>query len=180
MNLVICDPKTGKAYSKKIEEAGFLANKKIGQEVDLSGIGLQGYSGKIAGGSDKTGTAMKRDIEGISRKAVLVAGGIGFKPKRRGMRKRINLRGNTVSGETSQINLIVTKYGEKSLEEMFKKEAPAEKAGEKQAEEKKEKTVEEKKEPSSKEEKKEKPAEEKKEAEKEPAEKKEGEKKEKK
>jgi len=63
MNIVISDPKTGKAYSKKTEEPVFL-NKKINESVDLGTIGLVGFKGKITGGSDKQGFPMRATIEG--------------------------------------------------------------------------------------------------------------------
>ena len=67
MNIVISDPKTRKAYSKKIETTPFIG-KKLGQEVDLSEIGLNGYKGILTGGSDKTGTPMRISFPGTARK----------------------------------------------------------------------------------------------------------------
>ena len=59
MNIVISDPKTKKAYSKKIEDPKPFLNKKIGETINLTIIGLDGFEGKITGGSDKEGFPMK-------------------------------------------------------------------------------------------------------------------------
>ena len=119
MNIVVSDPKTRKAYSQKTEDAVFL-NKKIGEEVSLNAIGLSGYSGKITGGSDKQGFPMKRSLEGMGRKKVLLKKGVGFKPSKIGQKKRRSIRGNTISPEVMQINIVITKEGSKKLEEIFK------------------------------------------------------------
>ncbi len=78
MNIVISDPKTRKAYSKKIESMPYIG-KKIGDEVDLSELGLDGFKGIITGGSDKTGTPMKSTFPGTGRKKLLVYPGVGFR-----------------------------------------------------------------------------------------------------
>ncbi|MFH1544495.1 MAG: eS6 family ribosomal protein [archaeon] len=122
MKLVISNPKTGKAYSKKVEEAGLFLNKKIGEEVKLDGIGMEGYTAKVKGGSDKQGFPMHSSISGIGRKKIFSGKGIGFKIKRKGGRKRKSVRGNTVSNETEQLNLVVITEGEKKLDELFPKE----------------------------------------------------------
>jgi small subunit ribosomal protein S6e len=92
---------------------------KIGEEFDASLIGLKGYKLKITGGSDKNGFPMKRDVEGPRRIRSLLSGGIGFKPRRDGQRRRKTVRGNTVSDEIVQINTIVTEKGEKGIEELL-------------------------------------------------------------
>ena len=91
MNIVISDPKTGKAYSKKIEGPELFLNKKVGQQVTLNGIGLDGYEAKITGGSDKQGFPMKADLEGTGRRKVLLV-----KQKNKGIRRRISFRGKNL------------------------------------------------------------------------------------
>src|SRR5512136_1105105 len=97
---VISDPKTGKTYSRTIagHYASALVGKKIGDDVDGLFVSLPGYKLKITGGSDKDGFPMRRDLPGPRRRPVLVSGGTGFHPERGGVRRRKNLRGNTVSG----------------------------------------------------------------------------------
>ena len=118
MNIVISEPKSGKSANKKTEESVFL-NRKIGEEVSLDTIGLPGFKAKITGGSDKQGFPMKPSMQGASRKKVLLKKGVGYRPKTKGAIKRKSVRGNTVSKDTAQINLVVTKNGSKPLDEIF-------------------------------------------------------------
>ncbi len=139
MNLVISDPKTRKAYSISTEKPVFIG-KKIGDEVDLSILGVRGYKGVITGGSDKDGFPMKPTLPGTARKMLFMAGGVGYRPKERGMRKRKRIRGNTIAEDIHQVNIKVTQYGDKPLEELLKKEEASEKSegGEEKKEEKQE------------------------------------------
>ncbi|MCL5101058.1 MAG: 30S ribosomal protein S6e [Candidatus Parvarchaeota archaeon] len=118
MKIVISDPKTGKSYGKTLsaEEALSLSTKRLGEEIDLSVIGLDGYSASITGGSYQTGTPMRKEIDGIGLKKIMLEKGIG---NRQGIRRRKSVAGNTVSQFTSQINLQITKYGQKTLDEIF-------------------------------------------------------------
>ncbi len=96
-----------------------LTGLKIGDEIDASIVGLNGYKLKITGGSDKNGFPMKKDVEGQRRIKSLLSGGIGFKPKMDGQRRRKTVRGNTISDDIVQINTIVTEKGKKSIDEML-------------------------------------------------------------
>jgi small subunit ribosomal protein S6e len=96
----------------------------IGDPLDGELIGLRDYAFLITGGSDKDGVAMRRDLPGTIRKRLLLAGGVGYRPKREGMRRRKSVRGRVISAETGQINLVVEKSGDKPLEEILKAEEP--------------------------------------------------------
>ncbi len=96
-----------------------LTGLKIGDEIDASIVGLNGYKLKITGGSDKNGFPMKKDVEGQRRIKSLLSGGIGFKPKMDGQRRRKTVRGNAVSDDIVQINTIVTEKGAKSIDEIL-------------------------------------------------------------
>lgn len=96
-----------------------LIGLKIGDEIEASIVGLNGYRLKITGGSDKNGFPMKRDVEGPRRIRSLLSGGIGFKPKMDGQRRRKTVRGNIISDDIVQINTIVTEKGDKSIEELL-------------------------------------------------------------
>ena len=147
------DPKNGgKSYSLKISGNNHaqLLGKKIGDTVDGIFVGegeqtLSGYKLQITGGSDKTGTPLRRDLEGGRRQAVLVTQSTCFKghnlvfknkggEKKRfrykpdGLRKRRFFRGNTISQDTRQINLKVIEAGKKSLGDILS--APSEEASE--------------------------------------------------
>lgn len=124
MKIVISDPKTGRAYQKEVsdEEAQIFYRKRIGEEVDLTPVGLPGYVAVIRGGTDKDGFPMRSDVHGTGRKAVLIGSGPGIRKrnlKYRGERRRKTVRGNTVAEDIAQLNIKIVKYGEKKLEEIF-------------------------------------------------------------
>ncbi len=120
--VVINDTKTGKSYQKAISgtKANSLIGKRIGQEIDGVFVDLPGYKLKITGGTDKDGFPMRPNLQGPGRKKLLLKGGIGFHPKRHGMRKRKMIRGNTVSADIVQINMKIMQYGPKPIEEAVK------------------------------------------------------------
>ncbi|MDZ4172410.1 MAG: 30S ribosomal protein S6e [Methanobacteriaceae archaeon] len=95
-----------------------LVGLALGEEFDGDIVGLEGYTLKITGGSDKNGFPMKKDLSGPRRVRSLVSGGIGYKPTRDGERRRKTFRGNTISEDIVQISTIVTKAGAKSLDEI--------------------------------------------------------------
>ena len=100
--------------------ANSLVGKKIGDEVDGIFVSLPGYKLQITGGVDRDGFVMRKDVPGIGRKRILVSRSIGFKPKDKGVRKRITVCGNTISLNISQINMKVIKRGAKPIEELLK------------------------------------------------------------
>jgi small subunit ribosomal protein S6e len=129
----------GKSYAVEVTGANYnhFLGKKIGDVVDGQFVGegdqsLLGYTLKITGGSDRTGTPMRPDIAGGNRQAVLVTEGIGFKAHKlvkkkgdryryryNGLRKRRFFRGNTINQDTVQLNLKVVDAGKKSLGDIF-------------------------------------------------------------
>ena len=120
--VVISDPKTKKAYQKEMDQgASGLLQKRIGDKVKGDSLGLVGYELQVTGGSDKQGFPMRRDIDGIARKRILLTVGTGFRTKVRGKRKRKSIRGNTVSSNISQVNVKVIGYGNKGIEELLGK-----------------------------------------------------------
>jgi len=70
MNLVVSDPKTGKAYSKKLDSAAMFSGKRVGDEIELGLAGMDGYKAKIMGGSDKQGFPIRHDLEGQNRRKI--------------------------------------------------------------------------------------------------------------
>lgn len=133
----------GKSYNMAISGNNMsqFLGKKIGDMVDGIFVGegdktLAGYKLEITGGSDKTGTPMRSDLDGGSRQSILVTASTGFKghslvnkskggEKKRfrykpdGMRKRRYFRGNTISQDTRQINLKVIEAANKSLSDIL-------------------------------------------------------------
>lgn len=110
-----------KSHQMEVDQAQTksLIGLKIGDEIEASLVGLNGYKLKITGGSDKNGFPMKKDVEGPRRIRSLLSGGLGFKPKMDGQRRRKTLRGNAISDDIVQINTIVTEKGDKSIEELL-------------------------------------------------------------
>jgi len=113
----------GKGLSKLIEidEKKFrFEGMKIGDIIKGGVIGFPNYEFKITGGSDSSGFPMRKDVHGPVKKRILVSKrGIGYKPQRKGEKKRRTVRGNEVTHDMTMINLMVVKYGEA---ELFKKE----------------------------------------------------------
>lgn len=128
MQMVISDPKTGKSYKVDIpkEKEAEIIGKKIGDNIDGGFVGAGGYKLELTGGSDASGFPMRIDIAGLRKGKFLVTKGVGFKTKRKGVRRRKTLRGNTYSNDSAQVNSKVLEYGPTALDEIFKKEEKAE------------------------------------------------------
>jgi small subunit ribosomal protein S6e len=109
----------GKGQSKLIEidEKKFrFEGMKIGETIKGGLIGFPNYEFVITGGSDRSGFPMRKDVHGPVKKKILVSKrGIGYKPIRKGAKKRKTVRGNEVTYDMTLINLVVTKYGEAEL-----------------------------------------------------------------
>ncbi|MCD6469634.1 30S ribosomal protein S6e [Candidatus Bathyarchaeota archaeon] len=113
--IVVSDPKIGKAKSVEVEgdKAAPLIGRKIGDLVDGAIVGMPGVKLLITGGSDKDGFPMRPDIHGGVKTRVLLSGGVGFKPKNKGERRRKTVRGNTITEDIMQINVKIVEEAEK-------------------------------------------------------------------
>lgn len=113
----------GKGLSKLIEidEKKFrFEGMKIGDIIKGGLIGFPNYKFEIMGGSDSSGFPMRKDVHGPVKKKILVSKrGTGYKPQRRGERRRKTVRGNEVTTDMTLLNLKVATYGEA---ELFKRE----------------------------------------------------------
>ncbi|MCW6159590.1 MAG: hypothetical protein LVQ95_00670 [Candidatus Micrarchaeales archaeon] len=128
MKIVFSDPKLGRTAQMElaVDKATPLLNRKIGEMVDGSFMGLTGYKFKITGGSDKSGFPMDRSVEGTAKvKAMRMISKSG---RQKGQYRRQSMRGNVVSADTEQVNMMVLEYGEKSPEELFPKKEKAKEA----------------------------------------------------
>jgi len=109
----------GKGLSKLIEidEKKFrFEGMNIGDIIKGGLIGFPNYEFQITGGADSSGFPMRKDVHGPVKKRILVSKkGIGFKPKRKGEKRRKTVRGNEISYDMTLINLKVIKYGEAGL-----------------------------------------------------------------
>ncbi|MEM3519399.1 MAG: 30S ribosomal protein S6e [Candidatus Hadarchaeales archaeon] len=119
--IVISDPETGRSYQTEVKdpEARRLIGLKIGDKFDGVILGLSGYELQITGGSDKDGFPMRKDISGTGRTSIVLASGPGFRPRRKGERRRKRVRGAQISDAIVQINTKVVKKGEKPLDQIF-------------------------------------------------------------
>jgi small subunit ribosomal protein S6e len=109
----------GKGLSKLIEidEKKFrFEGMKIGEIIKGGLIGFPNYEFQVMGGSDASGFPMRKDVHGPVKKRILVSKrAIGYKPKRKGEKKRKMIRGNEISYDMTLLNLKVVKYGETEL-----------------------------------------------------------------
>jgi len=93
-------------------------DKRISHEVegDILGDDFKGYVFKITGGNDKQGFCMQQGILTHNRVRLLMSDGSpGYRPRKRGERKRKSIRGCVVSSELSVLNLVVLKKGDKDI-----------------------------------------------------------------
>ena len=106
-------------YQVEVDEANSLNGLVIGDEFDGGIVGLDGYTLKITGGSDKNGFTMKKDVSGTRRIKSLLTGGTGYHPKADGVKRRKTVRGNTIADDIVQINTVVTQAGSKSIADIL-------------------------------------------------------------
>ncbi len=82
--------------------------KKIKDYVDASIIGMKGKL-LITGGTDSSGFPMRPDLPGPVRKKILLSGPPGYRPKRKGERRRKTVRGDTITEDIVQINTVLVR-----------------------------------------------------------------------
>jgi len=127
--VIVSDPQTGTSKVVELEEARAapFIGRRIGEIIDGSVVDLPAYKVQILGGSDKDGVPMRGNVHGGVRRNVVLSGGAGFSPKKKGERKRKTVRGSTITDEIVQINMkIVEKPAAKPSE--AKARRPAKKA----------------------------------------------------
>jgi small subunit ribosomal protein S6e len=105
--VIVSDPQTGTSKIVELEEARAAAfiGRKVGEIMDGAAVDMPATKIKILGGSDKDGVPIRPDVHGGVRRNVVLSGGVGFKAKRGGERKRKAVRGNTITDEIVQINM---------------------------------------------------------------------------
>ena len=111
LSILIELPESGK--NKPFQQ---IEGKKIGDVIKGGLIGFTNYEFEITGGSDSSGFAMRKGIHGPVKKKILVSKrGIGFRPTRKGEKRRKAIRGNEVTADMTVVNVKVVKYGESTL-----------------------------------------------------------------
>jgi small subunit ribosomal protein S6e len=141
--VVVNDTKKGKSHQVQVSghHANSLIGKKIGDEVDGIFISLPGYKLQITGGTDKDGFTMRADLPGMGRRRLLLSKSKGFNAIEGGMRKKKSVRGNTVNQDIVQINMKVTKYSTRPIENLLQAKEKTEDKKDEKGEVKEEKKV---------------------------------------
>ena len=127
--VIVSDPQAGTSKVVELEEARAIPfiGRRVGETIDGSIVDLPAHKVQILGGSDKDGVPMRGNVHGGVRRNVVLSGGAGFSPKKKGERKRKTVRGSTITDEIVQINMkIVEKPAAKTAE--AKARQPAKKA----------------------------------------------------
>jgi|TARA_Y100000034_G_scaffold115707_1_gene153198 small subunit ribosomal protein S6e len=119
--IVVADPKTGKSYKIETDEKSLLG-LKIGEKFQGDALGLAGYELELTGGSDKTGTPMRKDVKGSSARRLLLSEGVGFHTDRPGERRKKRVFGYKLGADIVQVNFKVVKVGAQPLDKLI---APA-------------------------------------------------------
>ncbi|TRO46904.1 30S ribosomal protein S6e [Candidatus Bathyarchaeota archaeon] len=128
--LIISNPADGTSQRVELDDQQLRAlyGTRIGQVVEGAVAGMQGYKIKLTGGTDKDGIPMRPDVHGSAKARVILSGGVGYKPKNGGEKKRKVVRGNTVSVETTFLNFAIVeipKGRKKAQKEPVEAEASA-------------------------------------------------------
>jgi small subunit ribosomal protein S6e len=103
--VIISDSK-GKSTSQELKDksAQPLLGSKLGDILESSVLGFKEGKIKLTGGSDKSGTPMRSDLHGATKKYVLMTRGVGMRNLAPGERKRKLVRGNMITEEIYQLN----------------------------------------------------------------------------
>jgi small subunit ribosomal protein S6e len=127
MKIVYSDAKIGRTAQREVvkDAEAQLIGRRMGEEIDGTLVGLEGYKLRVTGLSDKSGAPSRREVDGTRKVHVLIHSGAGIGRTSRGERRRKLVRGNTISADTEQVNTVITAYGAKSAEELFPKKEKA-------------------------------------------------------
>lgn len=105
--VIVSDPQAGTSKVVELEEARAtpFIGRKLNETLDGAVVDLPAHKVQILGGSDKDGVPMRGNVHGGVRRAVVLSGGAGFNPHRKGERRRKTVRGDTITDEIVQINM---------------------------------------------------------------------------
>lgn len=129
--IVVSDPETGKSSVVEVEgsRAVPLIGRRIGETLDGSIVGLSAHRVSVTGGCDQAGFPMRPDVHGGVKSRVLLRGGVGYRPKEKGIRRRRTIRGNTITEDIVQINMKIVEKPKKKPERAKKTRKPKKKKG---------------------------------------------------
>jgi len=117
--IIVSDPEAGTSKVVELEDARAVPfiGRRLGEIIDGAVVDLPAHKVQLKGGSDKDGVPMRGNVHGGVRRSVVLSGGAGFNPKKKGERKRKTVRGSTITDEIAQINMkIVEKPAVKATE----------------------------------------------------------------
>lgn len=120
--VVVGDPDSGSSYQIEVDgqDANRFIGKSIGETVDGSAVGLDGYTLEITGGSDDAGRPLNETVAGPNITEVLMTGRqTGYRPEREGERRRITVRGREISDSAAQVNAAITERGSAEVEALL-------------------------------------------------------------
>ncbi len=117
--VIISDPETGTSKVAELDDnrAVPLIGRRIGEVIEGTLLDLPAHKVQIVGGSDKDGVPMRPSVHGGVRRNIVLSGGVGFRPKNSGQRKRKTVRGNVITDEIVQINTKIVEKPKKPKEE---------------------------------------------------------------
>lgn len=116
--IIVSDPENGTSKVVEVEEARAapFIGRKMGESLDGTVVDLPAHKVQILGGSDKDGVPMRSNVHGGVRRYVVLSGGPGFNPHKKGERKRKAVRGNVITDEIVQLNLKIVERPAKPAE----------------------------------------------------------------
>jgi small subunit ribosomal protein S6e len=116
--IIVSDPQNGTSKIVELEEARAapLIGRKIGESLDGAVVDLPAHKVQITGGSDKDGAPMRGNVHGGVRRNVILSSGPGFKPKKKGERRRKTVRGDVITEDIVQVNMKITEQPAKPAE----------------------------------------------------------------
>jgi small subunit ribosomal protein S6e len=126
VKLDIGDPKSKKTFHVETASDAFIG-KRIGDSIKGDIVkefaDLSDYEFIITGFSHMSGIPGLKKAQGSTLRKMLLTRGKGMKAKKpQGMRLKKTVHGNTITEQIVQINLKVSKSGEKTLPKVFGKE----------------------------------------------------------
>ena len=118
IKVIVSDPEAGTSKVVELEEARAapFIGRRLGETIDGSAVDLPAHTVQILGGSDKDGVPMRGNVHGGVRRRVVLSGGAGFSPNKKGERRRKTVRGNVITDEIAQINMKIVERPAKPAE----------------------------------------------------------------
>lgn len=119
--VVVSDPASGRTTQLEVDgqDANRFLGRELGDELDAGAIGLDGATLQLTGGSDRAGRPLRSDVDGANLTELLSKGGVGYRPRRDGERRRVTVRGREISDEVAQLNAKLVDTGDADVESFF-------------------------------------------------------------